>query len=87
MTGSVNFVGEAELVGEAGPGGEPGEVFGAEEGARRLARRSSRSDLAPHPELPEDTRLWAALVEASGGVWGGCVYDVEMIVSRLEKNA
>ncbi len=67
--------------------GEDGEVFGAEEGARRLAKRSPRADLAPHPELPEDTRLWAALVTASGGVWGGCVYDVDQIVSRLEKNA
>jgi len=79
LTGSVNFVGEAGLA----PGA--GELFDAEEGARRLGRRKSRSDLAPHPELPEDTRLWAALVQASGGVWGGCVYDVEMIVSSLEK--
>ncbi|MGH9562248.1 MAG: dihydroxy-acid dehydratase, partial [Terracidiphilus sp.] len=67
--------------------GDGGDTFGAEEGARRLAERSLRSDLAPHPQLPEDTRLWAALVEASGGVWGGCVYDVDQIVSRLEKNS
>ncbi len=73
LTGSVNLVGDA------------GEIFGAEEGARRLASRAPRADLRPHPELPEDTRLWAALVRASGGVWGGCVYDVEMIVARLEK--
>jgi hypothetical protein len=37
--------------------------------------------------MPADTRLWAALVTASGGVWGGCVYDVDQIVSRLEKKA
>jgi putative YjhG/YagF family dehydratase len=73
LAGSVNLVGEA------------GEYFGPEEGARRLAQRSSRADLAPHPQLPEDTRLWAALVEASGGVWGGCVYDVDQIVARLGK--
>jgi len=75
LAGSVNFVGEA------------GESFSAEEGARRLAQRSPRPDLAPHPELPADTKLWAALVQASGGVWGGCVYDVEQIVARLEKRA
>jgi xylonate dehydratase len=75
LAGSVHMVGEA------------GEAFSAEEGSRRLAQRSARPDLAPHPELPEDTRLWAALVTASGGVWGGCVYDVEAIVSGLEKNA
>src|SRR5579872_2014732 len=63
--------------------GEKGEIFGPEEGTRRLADRPSRADLHPHPDLPEDTRLWAALVEASGGVWGGCVYDVEEIVTRL----
>ncbi|HKR27192.1 MAG TPA: dihydroxy-acid dehydratase, partial [Acidobacteriaceae bacterium] len=63
--------------------GEKGEIFGPEEGARRLAQRKPRADLRPHPDLPEDTRLWAALVEASGGAWGGCVYDVERIVTRL----
>jgi dihydroxyacid dehydratase/phosphogluconate dehydratase len=73
LAGSVHLVGDA------------GETFGAEEGARRLAQRSPRADLQPHPELPEDTRLWAALVQASGGVWGGCVYDVDKIVSKLER--
>jgi hypothetical protein len=33
--------------------------------------------------LPDDTRLWAALVQASGGVWGGCVYDADAIIARL----
>jgi xylonate dehydratase len=75
LAGSVHLVGDA--VGE----------FGAEEGMRRLAARGPRPDLAPHPMLPDDTRLWAALVEASGGVWGGCVYDTEKIVARLEKRA
>ncbi|MGB8031532.1 MAG: YjhG/YagF family D-xylonate dehydratase [Terracidiphilus sp.] len=75
LEGSVDLVGES------------GEIFSAEEGARRLNSRNSRPDLAPHPEMPADTRLWAALVTASGGVWGGCVYDVDQIVSRLEKNA
>jgi len=63
--------------------GERGETFAPEEGARRLAARASRADLRPHPALPDDTRLWAALVEASGGVWAGCVYDVDAITARL----
>jgi hypothetical protein len=33
--------------------------------------------------LPSQTRLWAALVQASGGTWGGCVYDTDAIVNRL----
>ncbi len=41
-------------------------------------------DLAPDPGLPEDTRLWAALQQASGGTWGGCVYDVEAILRQLQ---
>jgi hypothetical protein len=39
--------------------------------------------LAPDPELPDDTRLWAALQRLGGGAWGGCVYDVEAIVEAL----
>ena len=40
--------------------------------------------LAPHPRLPAETRLWAALQSASGGAWRGCVYDVDRIVQLLE---
>jgi putative YjhG/YagF family dehydratase len=49
-----------------------------------LAARAPRPDLAPDPELPADTRLWAALQNASGGVWAGAVYDVEKILATLE---
>jgi len=56
----------------------------ADQGSLLLAARLPRPDLRPHPMLPEDTRLWAALVHASGGVWGGCVYDVDKIIARLE---
>ena len=58
-------------------------TFGAEEGARVLAARPPRPDLAPDPALPDDTRLWAALQQAGGGTWGGCVYDVDAIIRRL----
>jgi len=54
-----------------------------EEGARVLAGRTTPGDLAPDPDLPAATRLWAALQEASGGTWGGCVFDVDAIVKRL----
>jgi hypothetical protein len=39
-----------------------------------------RSDLAPDPALPADTRIWAALQDVSGGTWGGCVFDAESIL-------
>jgi xylonate dehydratase len=71
MEGSVNFV------------GENGEQFDSDEGLRRLQAREPRADLRPDPLLPEDTRLWAALQQASGGIWGGCVYDPDQIITKL----
>ncbi len=49
-----------------------------------LAAARPHPDLAPDPGLPADTRLWAALQQASGGTWGGCVYDVDAIIATLE---
>jgi dihydroxyacid dehydratase/phosphogluconate dehydratase len=72
LEGSLDLVGHGE------------EMFGAEKGAEMLASRPPRGDLAPHPDLPDDTRLWAALQARSGGPWGGCVYDVEALVRALE---
>jgi putative YjhG/YagF family dehydratase len=71
LHGTVDLVGEGD------------ERCSADEGSRRLAARAPRADLAPHPDLPDDTRLWAALVQASGGIWGGCIYDVDAIVAQL----
>ena len=71
LAGNVDLVGTAE------------REFGVEEGTRELARRAPRDDLRPDIDLPDATRLWAALVKASGGVWGGCVYDVERIEMLL----
>jgi putative YjhG/YagF family dehydratase len=74
----AKLLGWVELVGDA-----KGE-FGPAEGIQVLMNRPLRPDLRPHPALPDDTRLWAALVHASGGVWGGCVYDADAIVAKLE---
>lgn len=48
-----------------------------------LAARETHPAIAAHPRLPADTRLWAALQDASGGTWGGCVYDVDAILDTL----
>lgn len=53
----------------------------------QLDRRDLHPDLQQHPNLPDDTRLWAALQQVSGGTWGGCVYDVESIVNRLNQDS
>jgi putative YjhG/YagF family dehydratase len=71
LTGSV------DLVGVAGAPCTPGEA------ARVLAERPIHPAIAPDARLPADTRLWALLQEAGGGVWGGCHYDLDAIEAVL----
>jgi putative YjhG/YagF family dehydratase len=75
-----NLEGSVDLIGEAGSAAEQRST---DLGARVLSGRPLRSDLKPHPSLPDDTRLWAVLQEAGGGTWGGCIYDVDAIVNVL----
>jgi putative YjhG/YagF family dehydratase len=71
MCGTIDCVGTAE------------REMTEEEAAEMLAGRDRHPELAAHPELPDDTKLWAVLQAASGGTWGGCVYDAEAIAARL----
>jgi dihydroxyacid dehydratase/phosphogluconate dehydratase len=71
LTGTIDLVGIA------------GKNVGAAEGERILEERRPRADLAADPALPADTRLWAVLQAASGGTWGGCVYDADAITQLL----
>lgn len=71
LEGSIHFAGSSD------------EVLSPERGAELLAARPLRTDLRPHPALPDDTKLWAVLQQASGGTWGGCVFDPEAIIARL----
>jgi dihydroxyacid dehydratase/phosphogluconate dehydratase len=73
-----NLTGRIDLVGDSDG------TFDADRGCEVLAARTKRDDLHPDDQLPDDTRLWAALQRVSGGTWGGCVYDVEKIVRALE---
>ena len=50
-----------------------------------LAARAPGGFLRRHPGVPDDTRLWAALQSASGGSWGGCVYDADRIADLIAK--
>jgi len=78
----VNLRGSVNLVGHDGDR-HGGLRYSPEEGARVLDARPPHPDLAPDPGLPDDTRLWAALQQVSGGTWGGCVYDVEAIIDHI----
>lgn len=74
LHGTVNFLGTAET-GELPLG----------EATKLLATRTSHPDLAPDPDLPDDTKLWAALQSLSGGTWRGCVYDVPRILEQIRR--
>jgi dihydroxyacid dehydratase/phosphogluconate dehydratase len=50
---------------------------------QEVNERQPHPDLQVDPDVPDDTRLWAALQQVGGGTWGGCVYDVDEIVKRL----
>lgn len=73
LNGSLNFIGE-----------DPDAPLSYEEAEKVLSARDSHPDLAPDADLPDDTRLWAALQAASGGTWKGSVYDVDRIIETLE---
>ena len=72
------LVGSVDLI---GTGDGPLDQQGA---AALLNQRAPYPGLAPHPQLPADTRLWAALQSVSGGTWAGCIYDSERILTVLE---
>lgn len=72
LVGSLNFIGTES------------ERLSLEEATRVLEERASHPDLKPDLNLPDDTRLWAALQSVSGGTWSGCIYDTDRILEVLE---
>ena len=66
--GSIDFIGDDSA------------HLSRDEGTRTLAARAPRTDLAADEKLPDDTRIWAVLQDASGGTWGGAVFDAESIL-------
>lgn len=73
LEGTVNLIGEG------------GVAMNREAGDHLLATRRPRPDLQPDPLLPDDTRIWAALQEVSGGSWGGCVVDAAAVLAALKR--
>jgi hypothetical protein len=48
-----------------------------------LDSRPPVEGLAPDPNMPDDTKLWAMLQQMGGGTWGGCVYDEKALQKKL----
>lgn len=72
LQGSVNFIGSSD------------QLLSYEDAAQLLKARSPHPSMAADPDLPDDTRLWAALQDVSGGTWQGSVYDVDRIITALK---
>ncbi len=72
LAASVDLVGHGDV------------EWSAAEAARVLAERPTRDDIAPDPDLPADVAMWSRMQSVSGGLWGGCVYDHDAIISALE---
>ncbi len=74
----VKLEGSLDLIGTDDARLEPAEAL------RLLERRTAHPKLSTDPDLPDDTRLWAALQNVGGGTWGGCVYDTDAIIEALK---
>lgn len=72
LEGSIDLVGDGQ------------RLFSPSDAKRILDSRERHEDIRPDERLPDDTRLWAAMQQASGGCWQGCVYDVDRIIAALE---
>ncbi len=72
-----NLEGTVHFVGENGTRTTPNEAN------EILNTREPHPGLQPDAALPDDTRLWAALQDVSGGSWGGSVYDVDAILEVI----
>ena len=74
----VNLEGSLDLV------GADGVASRARGGVALLENRPAAPDALADPDLPDDTRLWAALQNVGGGTWGGCVFDTDAIIAALK---
>ena len=70
LVDTVNLTGSIDIVGET---------------VEKFKARGHHPDLKQDPRIAADTRLWSALQNASGGSWGGCVYDADRIAELLAK--
>ena len=50
-----------------------------------LDSRPTRTDLERDPNLPDFIRQWALVQNLSGGVWGGCVEDINLLENHSAK--
>jgi putative YjhG/YagF family dehydratase len=71
LEGSVDMLGDAN-----GP-------LDPQAATKLLDSRPPVEGLAPDPNMPDDTKLWAMLQQMGGGTWGGCVYDEKALQKKL----
>lgn len=72
LTGSINLVASQE---------DPGAELNDVDVAKLFSMRSPHPQLRPHPELPDDIKIWAA---TQSGIWEGCVQDAQRIMKIMK---
>ena len=72
LAGSIHFIGTIE------------KELSLAEAEAVLSKRPQNPNLESDPRLHNDTKLWAAVQNVSGGTWGGCVFDTEKIIQALQ---
>ncbi len=72
LTGSINLIAACT---------DPDRELNEAEVAELFAVRSPHPQLRPHPELPDDIKIWAA---TQSGIWKGCVQDADRILKIMK---
>ncbi len=72
LSGSINLVGTQE------------QPLTPDQAEALLTERDTPPEFSADEEIPDETRLWAILQQASGGTWGGCVFDVDAIDAAMQ---
>ena len=74
LKGSIDVIGSKDT---------PESDLSVDTGNKLLSERGPRTDLQPDAQLPQSVRMWAALQQTGGGVWGGCVPDIDIVCKKL----
>lgn len=71
LSGSINLIASHS---------DPNAELSEADIAQLFSTRSPHPQLRPHPELPDDIKIWAA---TQSGIWEGCVQDADRILKMM----
>ena len=71
LSGSINLVAAHN---------DPDAELSEADIAQLFSKRAPHPQLRPHPELPNDIKIWAV---TQSGIWEGCVQDADRILKIM----